>query len=247
MLRWICGLAALSASLLFVVPASAEPGRELSGSIVSISSTQVKVKGARITARCAVTDDSPSVARFAQGDRVHIACAHRPSGFVLTRIRRLPAPNADTDPTRAEFAGAITALSADSISLHDGDRDLRCAITTASPSRGEAKVGDHARVVCTGGVLTVFQPIVIRTVPPPAPPAPPATPAPDPGTVTPALVAYGLITALDVSSLTIHSAEHGDLTCTLGERSPRLGDFHVGDRVKVGCTDGRVLVAIARY
>jgi hypothetical protein len=37
------------------------------------------------------------------------------------------------------------------------------------------------------------------------------------------------------------------VTCTLGEHSPRLGDFHAGDRVKLGCTDGRVLLSISRY
>ena len=240
MLRWICGLAALSASLLFVLPASAEPGRELTGTIVSVSSTHVKVKGERIAVRCVVTDRSPSVARFAAGVRVHVACARRQAELVLVRIRRLPAADAETAPDRIEFAGAITALSAGSISLHDGDRDISCAIEPRSPSTGDAKVGDHARVACTGGVLSAFQPIVIRAVPP-APPVPPV-PAP----VPPAIVGYGVITALADASLTIHNDEHGDLTCTLGERSPRLGDFKLGDRVKVGCTDGRVLVAVSR-
>ena len=248
MLRLICGLAALSASLLFVVPASAEPARTLSGALVSVSPTHVRVKGEHAAIRCAVGEHSPSVAGFAKGDRVQVACVlRRAGGFVLTRIRLLhPPAGADTatgTEQKVEFAGAITSLSATTISLHDGARDITCSIVATSPARGDAKLADHARVTCTGGVLTSFA-LIVRTEPaPPVAPSPPA-PAPSP---TPAVVAYGLITALDATSLTIHNAEHGDLTCTLGEHSPRLGDFHVGDRVKLGCTDGRVLVSISRY
>ena len=265
MLRLICGLAALSASLLLALPASAEPARTVSGALVSVSLTHVRVKGEHATIRCAVGERSPSVAGFSNGDRVQVACTlRRAGGFVLTRIRLLhPPAGADTAPgtgagtgtgtgteQKVEFAGAITSLSSTAISLHDGNRDITCSISAASPARGDAKLGDHARVMCTGGVLTSFA-LIVRTEPtppasptPPAPPAPTPTPAPAP---TPAVVAYGLITALDTASLTIHNAEHGDLTCTLGEHSPRLGDYHVGDRVKLGCTDGRVLVSISRY
>jgi hypothetical protein len=247
MLRLICGLGALSASLLLAMPASAESGRTLSGLLVSVSSTNVKVKSEHAAIRCAVGERSPSVARFASGDRVQVACVlRRGGGLVLARIRLLhSAAGADTGrgtEQKVEFAGAITALSTTAISLHDGNRDVTCSIGAASPARGEAKVGDHARVTCSGGVLTSFARID-TAVPKPLPPSPPpAEPVP-----TPAVVAYGLITALDGSSLTIHNAEHGDVTCTLGERSPRLGDYHVGDRVRLGCTDGRVLLSISRY
>ena len=250
MLRLICGLAALSASLLLVMPASAESGRTLTGALVSVSPTHVRVKGEHATIRCAVGAHSPSVAGFASGDRVQVACMlRRGGGFLLTRIRLLhPPAGADTgkgSEQKIEFAGAITALSPTAISLHDGNRDVTCSIVAASPARGEAKLGDHARVTCTGGVLTSFA-LIVRTepTPPVSPTTPPAAPAPTPA---PPVVAFGSITALDPSSLTIHNAEHGDLTCMLGERSPRLGDFHVGDRVKLGCTDGRVLLSISRY
>ena len=35
----------------------------------------------------------------------------------------------------------------------------------------------------------------------------------------------------------------GDVTCSLGAESPKLGDFHVGDRVSFGCKND-VLFAI---
>ena len=40
---------------------------------------------------------------------------------------------------------------------------------------------------------------------------------------------------------------HGDreTTCTLGPYSPKLGDFHVGENVKICCTNG-VLAGIVK-
>jgi hypothetical protein len=45
--------------------------------------------------------------------------------------------------------------------------------------------------------------------------------------------------------LTVHNDEHGDVSCRVTDGSPRLGDYHVGDRVKLGCADG-VLKLIAK-
>jgi hypothetical protein len=129
--------------------------------------------------------------------------------------------------------------------LHDGDRDLTCSITDASPSTGTAKVGDHVRVICANGVLTAIAPPLARPVDPPKPPAAPEPPRQPEHPTTHVLTgAIGSITAVDASSLTVHNAEH-DLTCSVGDSSPHLGDFHVGDRVKVLCTDG-VLSSIVR-
>jgi len=43
--------------------------------------------------------------------------------------------------------------------------------------------------------------------------------------------------------LTVHG-EHGDVSCTV-PTTARLGDFHVGDRVGMACTDG-VLVKLVK-
>ena len=45
--------------------------------------------------------------------------------------------------------------------------------------------------------------------------------------------------------LTVHNDEHGDVSCRVTDGSPRLGDYHVGDRVKLGCAGG-VLKLIAK-
>jgi len=47
-------------------------------------------------------------------------------------------------------------------------------------------------------------------------------------------------------SLTVHNDEHGDITCRLTDGSPHVGDFHVGDHVKLACADG-VLKLIAKF
>ena len=132
MLRLICGLAALGASLLFVVPASAEPARTLSGALVSVSPTHVRVKGEHAAIRCAVGARSPSVAGFAQGDRVQVACVlRRAGGFVLTRIRlctRRPGRTLPPAPSRRSSSPARSPHS----------RRPRSACTTApatSPAR----------------------------------------------------------------------------------------------------------------
>ena len=54
----------------------------------------------------------------------------------------------------------------------------------------------------------------------------------------PTAEAGGTLTVLSTSSITVHNNEHGDVSCTLGPASPRLGDFHVGDHVGMACVDG---------
>jgi hypothetical protein len=168
--------------------------------------------------------------------------------FVLAKIRHLAlVTSSDGERKVVTFGGAITALSATSISLHDGDRDLTCSIKDGSPSTAPAKVGDHVRVACTNGVLTAIAPVVpppTRPAEPPKQPEQPKQPEPEHPTTHVLTGAIGTIAVLGTSSLTVHNAEH-DLTCSLGESSPRLGDFRVGDHVKVLCTDS-VLSTIAR-
>ena len=232
-------------SLVAVLPAGADDARLARGSITSLDSTSISVATDRaVKVTCALADRSPSLDGFAEGDRVTITCRRVRRTFVLARIRRVQAsPSSDSEVKTVTFGGAITALDGSSISLHDGDRDITCAITDASPSTGSARVGDHLRVVCRNGVLAGVTPVA------PAPKAPepshePDAPSPPSTPTTHALAgAIGSITVLGDTSVTVHNAEH-DLTCSLGESSPKLGDFRVGDRVKVLCTDG-ALTSIA--
>jgi hypothetical protein len=85
------------------------------------------------------------------------------------------------------------------------------------------KVGDRVKVGCLGGVLKALA--RSDSTPPPA----------DAHTVTVA----GTLSALSSLSLTVHG-EHGDISCGV-PATAHLGDFHVGDRVGMACTDGVLL------
>jgi hypothetical protein len=192
------------------------------GAIVLLSTTSVTVRGdGELT--CTIGEQSPSTAAFHVGDQVKITCA----AGTLTEIERLAPPPPAPVPTPAYGAGTIAALSATTITV-TGERNLTCTLTDRSPRLGDYHVGDRVKMACTDGVLTAIARV---DAPAPAPPAP----AP--------VYAYGTIAALSAGSITV-TGEH-TLTCTLTDRSPRLGDYHVGDRVKIACTDG-ALSAIAR-
>jgi hypothetical protein len=234
---WI--LAALAASLAVAVPAGAAEGRAVTGVVASISSSAVAVTDAKgVVTTCSLAAKSPSLAGYSVGERVRMQCVRAKGQLVLARVRALPATSAGpTDETKpVTFAGAITALSDTSISLHDGDRDLTCAIDATSPSTTGFAVGQHAGVACAKGVLAK---IVAITAPAPKPASPSPTPPPHK-----TLGAQGTLTALSSSSVTVHT-DGGDVTCAVGPSPPPLGDVQVGDRVKMACVDGTV-VALAK-
>ncbi len=221
------GLAALVSAL----PASAAAGASATGVVASISTSGVSVKGAHHTITCALGRRSPSLSGYAVGDRVQAQCRRSGRHLVLARIRHLTAPAespSQAQPVKAEpvkFGGAVTALSSASISLHDGDRNLTCALGDSSPSTSGLKVGDHAKVVCQNGVLVAWAPVT---------------------TADSAHVYEGVVTAFDSGSISVKSGDHV-FTCTLGDGSPSLGDLQVGDRVAVGCrVDSNLLVLLKR-
>ena len=239
---WIA--AALVASVAVALPAAAADAQTIRGVLASVSSSAVAVKDATgIVTTCALAPKSPSVTGYSAGQRVQVQCARAKGGLVLVRVRLLTATSpGSTDETKpVTFAGAITALSDGSISLHDGNRDLTCTLDASSPSTTGFAVGQHARVACVNGALAKIGAV---TAPAAAPnptgdPKPPPPPPPPPPHKT--VGALGTLTALSTSSVTVHT-DGGDVTCTVGDGSPALGDFHVGDRVKMGCVDGNLVV-----
>jgi hypothetical protein len=236
-------------ALVVALPAAADNGRSARGAIASITPKTISVQTAGPKVTCAIADRSPSLSGYSAGDRVAIGCHKVRHVFVLAKIRHLQvATSSEGEVKKVTFAGAITALSATSISLHDGDRDLTCSVTADSPSTASLKIGVHVRVACTNGVLTALAPVgpppPPRPVEPPKTPEAPKTPEPPHPTTHVLTGAIGTLTVLETSTVTVHNAEH-DLTCSIGDSSPHLGDFHVGDRVKVLCTDG-VLTTISR-
>jgi hypothetical protein len=222
-LLWAAGLAALSIAL----PAAAANGRTVKGHIASITSTSIAVKSRNsIVTTCALGRLSPSLDGYATGDRVQTVCRPRRGHLVLARIRHLTeattAPAKDTEPTT--FGGAITALSDDSITLRDGDRQLTCTMDSTSPATGDFKVGQHVRATCAGGKLVGIAPIT----------------AADAGRYY-----TGLVGALDAGSITVQT-EHGPVTCSIGPSSPSTAEFHVGDRVGMGCNISTMQLVLLR-
>jgi hypothetical protein len=225
MTRGVTFLIALLATLAVALPASAAEGLTVRGVLASVSSTAVSVKDAKnVVVTCARGTNSPSLDGYAAGDRVQAACRRASGKFVLAKIRRLEAtgPPASNDSAPTKFGGAVTALSASSISLHDGNRDLTCAIGPSSPSTAGVKVGQHLNVACSNGVLVAIAP------------------------VTSGRAYEGTVSAVSATSITVHTSK-GDGTCTVGDGSPSLADVKVGDRVLAGCkTDTNQLVLLKK-
>jgi hypothetical protein len=133
------GIAALS---LLALPAAAGNDHNVRGSIAGMTTTTISVQGANgVVTTCALGKHSPSVTGYGTGDQVQIVCHGAGKGksrAKLAKIRRLTAPAVapSADTSQVTFGGAITALTDTSISLHDGDRDLTCALDSTSTPVG---------------------------------------------------------------------------------------------------------------
>jgi hypothetical protein len=207
---------ALAAICLVAFPAAAADGRTVNGLIVSISDHTIAVKSPKSHATvCGRGKRSPSLDGYAAGDRVQMACLRNARGrLMLAKIRHLTSSTTTaSEEAPTKFGGAITSLTDTSITLHDGDRDLTCALGPSSPSTDGFKVGQHVKVVCAGGALVAISAITTS----------------DAGRIF-----YGEITALDDHSITLQT-EHGPVTCKIADGSPSTAAFKVGDHVYMGC------------
>jgi hypothetical protein len=305
--------AALTVSLAAVavaLPAAAANLRVARGSLVAVSATSVSVKTAKGTVSCKLGSKSPSQGGFVTGERVQIACRRGGGHWLLTVLRHVGVQTAaaNDDAPATQFGGAITDLSDTSISLHDGNRDLTCAIDSTSPSVATLKVGMHVGVACAGGTLVSWAPvtsgrayqgkiasigdagvIVLYAGGTAACTIGPSSPSLDgfakgdyvlmgcsipagqlvllkhldvdssgstgatgatgtTGATTGTSVdqtTKGTVTAVGNGSITVHNTERGDLTCTVGDGSPSVAGFQIGDLAGMGCKAG-VLVIIVK-
>ena len=200
------------------------------GVVTALDAHSISVRNDNHDVTCSLGDGSPSVADVHVGDRVAVGC--RVDSNVLVLLKRLgvvPPPQ----PAVTTAGGTVTAVSSASLTIHNVEHgDLTCAVSSSSPSVREVHVGDLVKLACADGVLTVL--LRSTTAPPSPPPAPP-----------PSTTVAGTLTVLSSASLTVHNDEHGDVSCRLGDASPRLGDYHVGDHVEMACADG-VLKLIAK-
>jgi hypothetical protein len=187
------------------------------GAITALSDSSISLHDGDRDFTCAIGASSPSTAGVKVGQHVTVACAKG----VLVTIAPVTSGRA--------YEGTVTAVSTTSITVHTPNGDGTCTIGAGSPSLTGVTVGDRVLAGCTADTKQL---VLLKKLAA-APPAP--TPPSDSHTVTVA----GTLSALSSSSLTVHG-EHGDVTCTVSATA-RLGDFHVGDRVGMACTDGVLL------
>jgi hypothetical protein len=236
-------LLALATALLLAAPAAAaDAPKELRGSIAALSATSITVKDGSKSATCSVARTSPPLVEYRVGDRVAVVCKRTSDRWVLTSIKNLaPKPKPDETPLRQ--GGKLTDVSATSVTVRDGDHDFVCKLGDTSPPLDGYKVGDRVVIYCKGGVLIGIARV---TVPTPDPPKtdPPKTDPPKPTTPTTPPVTertgQGTLTSIRTDGITVHT-DGGDVSCKLGADSPKLGDYHVGDKVKFGCRNDMLL------
>jgi hypothetical protein len=169
------------------------------------------------------------------GDHAKVVCQN---GVLVSWAPVTPADSAHV------YEGVVTAFDSASISVKSGDHVFTCTLGDDSPSLGDVHVGDRVAVGCRVGsnLLVLLKRLPAAPTPPPLPPAPEPTPPPPHVDLT---TFGGTLTALGTTSVTVHSDEHGDFSCRVTDGSPKLGDYHVGDHVGIGCADG-VLKQIAK-
>lgn len=195
---------------------------KFSGAVTALTDTSISLHDGDRDLTCSIGASSPSTAGVKVGQHFTVACANG----VLFAI----APVVST--SGRAYEGTVTAVSATSITVHTANGDGTCTVGDGSPSVTDIKVGDRVLAGCKAGTnqLVLLKKLPAAAEPPT--PTPPTTPPGDGHTVT----VGGTLSALSSTSVTVHG-EHGDVSCTV-PTTARLGDFHVGDRVGMACTDG---------
>jgi hypothetical protein len=201
-------------------PPSARTG---AGTISALSPSSVTFHNAEHgDMTCSVGATSPSVAGYKVGDTVKFACLNG----ALLAIAKNGSGTADGPHKSLGAAGNVSAVSGTSLTVHTDGGDVTCSVADGSPSVTAVHVGDNVKIGCVDGVLRA-----LLTAPAPMPPTS------DHHQVT---TVGGTLSVVSDTSVTVHSPEKGDVSCTVGPASPRLGDFHVGDHVGMACVDGVV-------
>jgi len=221
--------AGVAAASMLSLPAAAGASHNVFGTISALTAHTISVKArSGVVTTCAVGARSPKLTSYSSGDRVQMVCLGGKRLSLLARIRHLGGAKVNGAASEVEgtvtFGGAITDLSGTSISLHDGDRDLTCALGPSSPATGDFQVGQHVKVTCTGGTLTTIAAI---------------TPA-DAGRFF-----TGTVASITDGSITV-TTEHGPVTCTIGAGSPSVAGLQQGDRVGIGCNASTMQLVLVR-
>jgi hypothetical protein len=197
------------------------------GAITELTDTSISLHDGDRDLTCSLGPDSPPTGDYKVGQHAKVACADG----VLTAIAPVTAGDAGR-----YFVGTIATLADGSITLTTEHGPATCTITALSPSTDSFKVGDKVGMGCRA---TTMELVLLKRLDGDAP----APPAPAPTTHT-ELHAKGAIAELGEHGLAVVT-DGGRVACTLGEHSPSLAGYAVGDPVAISCVDG-TLTAIER-
>lgn len=196
------------------------------GAVAEASASVLSIKtGKGDLVSCLVPDRlADRVAKLALGDKVGISCKRGADGKpVLQALERAGKGDDHASSEAVDLGGAVSAVSADSLTVKDGEHSLTCSVPDAFAAKVSAlTVGDRVKMVCKGGVLAGLA----RAETPKS-----DTPKPD----VKQFGARGAISTLSASSITV-STDGAPLTCRVPVSwADRIAGFAVGDRVKLSC------------
>jgi hypothetical protein len=183
------------------------------------------------------------VGRLAVGDRVFAICRVGDDGSELLRFERFESPTKPDNPAvsgegattggeTVDIAGRVSALGVDGVSITNGDsgRTLRCRVPDGMSAKlAELKVGDLAKMVCRGGVVSVLARVAPVTTPP-------ATEPPHPAPGTTVFTFTGPVAGLSADRVGV-SVDGGEKrSCFVPvELRPQLAGFALGTLARLSC------------
>jgi len=217
--------------------------------LITAVGPSISVRGDGPTLTCQITSASPSLAGFAVGNRVKIYCSnevlvgifHSDPPPTTTTTATTTTTTTTSEPQTSYAIGLITAIGS-SISVRGDGPTLTCQVATTSPSVASFAAGNRVKIYCSNGLLIgIFHNELPTTTTTTAPTTTVATTTSgtsgEPGGSF--VGAFGTISALSATSLTVHGPER-DLTCTVGTGSPSTTGFTVGATAKVYCQNGQL-------
>jgi hypothetical protein len=194
------------------------------GAITALDDTSISLHDGDRDLTCTLGPASPKTDGFKVGQHARVACA---DGVLVA----IAAPEVGR-----YYVGTVATVTDGSITLTTEHGSVTCAITALSPKTGSLKVGDKVGMGCRASTMEL---VLLRPVGGDAP----APPAPTTPTHT-ELHTKGAIAELGEHGLAI-TGDAGRNACKLGEHSPSLDGYAVGDNVAISCVDG-VLTAIEK-
>ncbi len=191
---------------------------EVRGSVTAVDAASITVSAGTTLApwTCAIPAGSDTKGVVA-GDRVKLNCRSADGVLTTTRLRKR-----DTgDKVKVDARGAITALTADSITVAPGDKlpAVTCAITDRTRQKGTPAIGEQAKVSCKSRNGKV----VAKTI------KEKAAASTTPGTPKNEVEVKGAISAISLTSITV-----GSVTCAVPPTAA-LTKFAVGNTVEMKC------------